>query len=185
MDLYERLSHIDEGTYGIVWKAKEISTGKLVALKQCKFPEDQQASSAGFPMAVLREINILLALSHPNILPVREMVQGSSPSKVFMVMDYMRCDLKKAVTDLPEVMSQGEAKGVTQQLCSAVSFMHSKGFFHRDLKTANILVHESGKVCICDFGLARRFDEPLRGDYTQMVVTLWYRPPELLMGATT
>ena len=87
--------------------------------------------------------------------------------------------------DLTEVMTQGEVKGVLQQLCSAVSYMHSKFYFHRDLKTSNILVHKSGKVSICDFGLARKFDKPLRADYTQMVITLWYRPPELLLGETT
>jgi len=82
-------------------------------------------------------------------------------------------------------MTQGEVKGVLQQLCSAVSYMHSKFYFHRDLKTSNILVHRSGKVSICDYGLARKFDDPLRADYTQMVITLWYRPPELLLGETT
>ena len=81
-------------------------------------------------------------------------------------------------------MTQGEVKGVLQQLCSAVSYMHSKCFFHRDLKTSNILVHRTGKVSICDFGLARKFESPPRGDYTQVVVTLWYRPPEILLGET-
>jgi len=114
VDNYERISHIDEGTYGIVWKAKEIKTNKIVALKQCKFPENNANGNAGFPMAVLREINVLLALTHPNILPVTEMVMGSASDRVFMVMEFMVCDLKHAVKALPEVMTQGEAKSVMQ-----------------------------------------------------------------------
>jgi len=178
---FERISHIDEGTYGIVWKAREIETGEIVALKQCKFPEETRA--AGFPVAALREINVLMDLSHTNVLSAREMVIGSSASKVFMVMEFMECDVKVAIERLPEVMSQGEAKSVMHQLTSAVCYMHDKFYLHRDLKSSNVLVHRSGKVSICDFGLARKYEIPLKA-YTQMVITLWYRCPELLLGET-
>jgi cell division cycle 2-like protein len=188
---YDLVCKLDEGTFGIVWKGTAKASGETVALKQVKV-QNNGGDAAGFPMQPLREINVLLALSHENILPVREMVVNnhggsgtSSTSTVYMVMDFMLCDLNKAVTALPEVMTQGEAKRCVQQLCDAVAYMHAKGYMHRDLKTANILLHQSGKICICDFGLARSYDTPLRKDYTLMVITLWYRPPELLLGATT
>ncbi len=183
VDLYERLSHIDEGTYGIVWKARCKSTNSLHALKQLKFGSSNL--SEGFPLAALREVSVLMSLSHPNIVTVSEMVVGAKATSIFMVMEYMECDLKKAVSSLTEVLTQGEVKSVMRQLCSALSYMHGRYLFHRDLKTANILVHRSGKVSICDFGLARKYDSPLRNDYTQLVITLWYRPPELLLGAKT
>jgi cell division cycle 2-like protein len=141
VDAYDRISHIDEGSFGIVWKAKSKETGNLVALKQVKFPPEND----GFPMACLREINVLMSLSHPNILRVSEMVVGERSTSVFMVMEYMECDLKDAVSNLTEPMTQGEVKEVLRQLVSAVSYMHAHWFFHRDLKTSNILVHRSGK----------------------------------------
>jgi len=180
---YERLSHIDEGTYGIVWKARSLKTNSLVALKQLKFPESE-SQAVGFPVAALREISVLQDLSHPHILSTHEMVIGSTSSKVFMVMNLMSCDVKVAIERLPEVMSQGEAKSVMRQLVSAVEYMHGKFYLHRDLKTSNVLVsRDTGKVSICDFGLARKYEIPLKS-YTQMVITLWYRCPELLLGET-
>ena len=82
---YDRIQRIDEGTYGIVWKAMDLSTKEVVALKQIKF--DPQLLRDGFPVAALREISILLALSHPNIVTVREMVVGEKFDKAFMVME--------------------------------------------------------------------------------------------------
>ena len=83
---YERLSHIDEGTYGIVWKARDLATREIVALKQIKF--DPELCKEGFPMAALREINVLMALSHENIVTVREMCVGKGNDKVYMVMEW-------------------------------------------------------------------------------------------------
>lgn len=82
---YDRIQRIDEGTYGVVWKAMDLTTKEIVALKQIKF--DPQLLRDGFPVAALREISILLSLSHPNIVTVREMVVGEKFDKVFMVME--------------------------------------------------------------------------------------------------
>ena len=183
IDNYTRLGKIDEGTYGIVWKAKENATDKIFALKQVKFPSE--ITREGFPIAALREINVLRTLNHANILNVKEMVVGETSRSVFMVMDLMEMDLKDACDNLTEPLTQGELKHVMLQLLSAIECMHSHYYFHRDLKTSNILVHKSGKICVCDFGLTRTFDEPLRNDYTPLVITLFYRPPELLMGTST
>jgi cell division cycle 2-like protein len=184
-DTYERLDRVSEGTYGIVWKARDLATKEIVALKQIKFDSDQ-VKNQGFPVTALREISVLLALSHECIVTVKEMVVGSTNDKVFMVMEYMELDLQVAMKEkrqYPNVLRQSELKGIMQQILLGVHHMHSKWFLHRDLKTSNILVHRSGRVALCDLGLARRYQDPPKA-LTQLVVTLWYRAPELLFGET-
>jgi len=135
----------------------------------------------GFPVTALREINVLLSLCHQSIVGVREMVVGSTVDKVFMVMELMQCDLKEAISKTTGPFTQSELKGMMHQVLSGIQYMHTKWFLHRDLKTSNILVHRSGRVAICDFGLARTYQDPLKS-MTMPVITLWYRPPELLFG---
>lgn len=181
-DCYERLARLDEGTYGVVWKAKDLATKEVVALKQIKF--DSEMTKEGFPVTALREISVLLSLSHENVVSVREMVVGSSFDKVFMVMEFMEMDLKIAMERTgPSPFPQSELKSMLHQILSGTNHIHQKWLLHRDLKTSNILVHRSGRIALCDFGLARKYQHPLKA-LTQMVVTLWYRPPELLMGET-
>ena len=67
------------------------------------------------------------------------------------------------------------------QLLGGISYLHDNWVLHRDLKTSNILYTKRGELKICDFGLARQYGSPLK-PYTHMVVTLWYRAPELLLG---
>jgi cell division cycle 2-like len=181
-DTYDRIARLSEGTYGIVWKAKDLATGDIVALKQIKFDAPIQKQQ-GFPVTALREINVLMALSHENIVSVQEMVVGSDADKVFMVMEFFSLDLQEAVERrrYPNVLRQGELKGVMQQILKGMEYMHSQWYMHRDMKTSNILVHETGRVALCDLGLARRYQDPPI-NYTQLVVTLWYRAPELLFG---
>merc|ERR1712232_1164277 len=108
--------------------------------------------------------------------------KGKNALKVFMVMEYMEHDLKKVMDKMETKWTQSEAKCLLQQLLKAISFMHHKWYIHRDLKTSNLLYNNKGKLCVCDFGLARKYGEPIR-EYTTPVVTLYYRSPELLMGA--
>jgi len=178
-DSYDRISRVSEGTYGVVWKAKDFATDEIVALKQIKF--DVNANKEGFPVTALREINVLLALSHESIVSVREMVVGDAIDKVFMVMEFFEFDLKVGIDRFDGALAQSELKGIMQQILSAAQHMHSKWYLHRDLKTSNILVHRTGRIALADFGLARRFQDPPRA-LTQLVVTLWYRAPELLFG---
>lgn len=182
-DTYDRISAISEGTYGIVWKARDLATDEIVALKQIKFDHEQQKNQ-GFPVTALREINVLMELSHECIVGVKEMCVGSASDKVFMVMEFMELDLQEAVKQkrqYPNVLRQAELKGIMRQILSGSSYMHSRWFMHRDLKTSNILVHRTGRVALCDFGLAKRYQDPPKQS-TQLVVTLWYRAPELLFG---
>ncbi|DBA04088.1 TPA: hypothetical protein N0F65_009435 [Lagenidium giganteum] len=183
VDNYARIGKIDEGTYGVVSKARDKQTGEVVALKQVKMSAD--VCHEGFPATALRETNVLLALDHPNIIKVREMVVGSTPDKVFMVMDYAENDLKTVMeSKMTQPFLQSEVKYLLQCLLRAVAYMHDHWFLHRDLKTSNLLYDSRGVLKVCDFGLARKYESPIRA-YTQLVVTLWYRAPELLLGATT
>ena len=182
-DVYERLARVSEGTYGVVWKARDLATKEIVALKQIKFDFEMQKNQ-GFPVTALREINVLLALSHESIVSVKEMVVGSGNDKVFMVMEYFELDLQAAMKEkrqYPNVLRQAELKGIMKQILGGASHMHNLWFLHRDLKPSNLLVHRSGRVALGDFGLARRYEDPPRA-LTQLVVTLWYRAPEILFG---
>ena len=181
-DTYDRIDHVSEGTYGVVWKAKDLATDEIVALKQIKFAVDVRKE--GFPVTALREINVLLAMAeHENIVSVREMVVGHRIDQVFMVMDFYEFDLKQGLERYDGALSQGELKGILQQILQGLNHMHSNWYLHRDMKTANILVHKSGRVALADFGLARRYEDPPQ-HLTVPVVTLWYRAPELLLGET-
>jgi len=177
---YERLCRIDEGTYGVVFCARNKRTKEIVALKQVKMSRD--AAKEGFPITALRETNVLLSLKHPNIVEVKEMVVGSSMDKVYMVMEYMDHDLKAVMDQMKQPFTLAEVKCLFLQILKGVEYMHRCWYIHRDLKTSNLLYSNSGKLTICDFGLARKYESPIRA-YTHMVVTLWYRPPELLLGA--
>lgn len=134
-------------------------------------------------MTSLREVSILLELKHENVVSVKEVVVGSSMDNVYMVMEYCEHDLKGVLNKMLDLHPYGESevKSLMLQLLKGVSYLHENWVLHRDLKTANILMNDEGILKICDFGLARMFGDPLRC-FTQGVVTLWYRAPELLLG---
>jgi cell division cycle 2-like protein len=182
-ETYDRIARVSEGAYGVVWKARDLATDEVVALKQIKFDAvyDANSNKEGFPVTALREISVLLALSHESIVTVKEMVVGDAIDKVFMVMEFFEFDLKDGISKFNGALAQSELKGIMQQILAGTQHMHAKWFLHRDLKTSNILVHRSGRIALADFGLARRFQDPPRA-LTQLVVTLWYRAPELLFG---
>mmetsp|Transcript_19769 Transcript_19769/g.44889 ORF Transcript_19769/g.44889 Transcript_19769/m.44889 type:complete len:277 (+) Transcript_19769:92-922(+) len=171
---YERISRISEGTYGIVWRARDVATNEIVALKQIKFHDDLVHD--GFPHPALREIWALLALSHECIVNVREMVVGTRSDRVFMAMDYMEMDLSTALDRCDKTgnpLPQSELKMVMHNILSGMLHIHENWYMHRDMKTSNILIRRSsGRACICDFGLARKYSSPPK-IYTQLVITLW------------
>ncbi|KAE8023647.1 hypothetical protein FH972_009319 [Carpinus fangiana] len=178
VDEFERLNRIDEGTYGVVYRAKDKKTDDIVALKKVKMEKEKE----GFPLTSLREINILLSLHHPSIVDVKEVVVGSSLDSIFMVMEYMEHDLKGLMETMKQPFSQSEVKCLMLQLLEGIKYLHGNWVLHRDLKTSNLLLNNRGELKICDFGLARQYGSPLK-PYTHLVVTLWYRAPELLLGA--
>ncbi|XVF85195.1 hypothetical protein PTKIN_Ptkin17bG0098800 [Pterospermum kingtungense] len=178
VDEFERLNKIDEGTYGVVYRAKDKKTGEIVALKKVKMEKERE----GFPLTSLREINILLSFHHPSIVDVKEVVVGSNLDSIFMVMEYMEHDLKGLMETMKQPFSQSEVKCLMLQLLEGIKYLHDNWVLHRDLKTSNLLLNNQGELKICDFGLARQYGSPLK-PYTHLVVTLWYRAPELLLGA--
>ncbi|XP_021899743.1 cyclin-dependent kinase G-2 isoform X2 [Carica papaya] len=178
VDEFERLNKIDEGTYGVVYRARDKKTGEIVALKKVKMEKERE----GFPLTSLREINILLSFHHPSIVDVKEVVVGSNLDSIFMVMEYMEHDLKGLMETMKQPFSQSEVKCLMLQLLEGVKYLHDNWVLHRDLKTSNLLLNNRGELKICDFGLARQYGSPLK-PYTHLVVTLWYRAPELLLGA--
>eukprot|EP00299_Pterocystis_sp_00344_P012501 c6008_g1_i2.p1 GENE.c6008_g1_i2~~c6008_g1_i2.p1 ORF type:complete len:381 (+),score=75.10 c6008_g1_i2:480-1622(+) len=177
VDCFERLNHIDEGTYGVVFRARDPATGEIVALKQLKMEQEKD----GFPVTALREVTTLLNLRHENVVQVKEVVVGSSLDKIYMVMEYMEHDLKVLMDSMKQGFAQSEVKCLLKQLLQAIDYMHSNWILHRDLKTSNLLFDNKGTLKVCDFGLARKYGNPVR-HYTPVVVTLWYRSPELLLG---
>lgn len=166
---YEKLNRIEEGSYGIVYRARDRETGDIVALKKLKLEKEK----SGFPVTSLREIYTLLNAKHPNIVNVREIVMHRL-DQVFIVMDFIEHDLKTLMTEMRTPFLQSEVKTLMLQLLSAVKLLHDNWIVHRDLKTSNLLLNNRGEIKVADFGLARKFGSPL-GRMTQLVVTLWYR----------
>ncbi|KAI0004163.1 Pkinase-domain-containing protein [Russula compacta] len=179
---YEKLNSIEEGSYGVVFRARDKQTGDIVALKKLKLDEEKY----GFPITALREINALMVCRHDNVVGIREVVVGETLTQVFIVMDFIEHDLKTLLTLMPSPFLQSEIKTLMLQLLSAVSHCHSNWILHRDLKTSNLLMNNRGTIKVADFGLARRYGDPVGvGGMTQLVVTLWYRAPEILLGEKT
>ncbi|KAL3467079.1 Pkinase-domain-containing protein [Aspergillus heterothallicus] len=180
VDNFERLNHIEEGSYGWVSRAKEITTGEIVALKKLKLDN----SPDGFPVTGLREIQTLIEARHQNVVYLREVVMGNRMDEVYLVMDFLEHDLKTLLDDMREPFLQSEIKTLLLQFISGLDFLHSQWIMHRDLKTSNLLMNNRGELKIADFGMARYYGDP-PPKLTQLVVTLWYRSPELLLGAET
>ncbi|KAM4610107.1 cyclin-dependent kinase 11B isoform 3-T4 [Polymixia lowei] len=175
---FQCLNRIEEGTYGVVYRAKDKKTDEIVALKRLKMEKEKE----GFPITSLREINTILKAQHPNIVTVREIVVGSNMDKIYIVMNYVEHDLKSLMETMKQPFLPGEVKTLMIQLLRGVHHLHDNWILHRDLKTSNLLLSHKGILKIGDFGLAREYGSPLK-PYTPVVVTLWYRSPELLLGA--
>lgn len=181
IDEYECVNRVDEGTFGVVYRGKDRRTDEIVALKRLKMEKEKE----GFPITALREINMLLkAGNHPNIVNVKEILLGSTMDKIYMAMEFVEHDMKSLLDTMSrrnKRFSTGEQKTLMRQLLSGIEHMHKLWILHRDLKTSNLLMSHTGVLKIADFGLAREYGEPLK-KYTSIVVTLWYRSPELLLG---
>ncbi|KFK28049.1 hypothetical protein AALP_AA8G465000 [Arabis alpina] len=180
---FQKLNKINEGTYGIVYRARDAKTMEIVALKKIKMKEDRYEEEYGFPLTSLREINILLSCNHPSIVNVKEVVVGGkNESDVYMVMEHLEHDLRGVMDRKKQPFSTSEVKCLMLQLLEGLHYLHTNWIIHRDLKPSNLLMNNTGELKICDFGMARQYGSPIK-PYTQMVITQWYRPPELLLGA--
>lgn len=184
VERFDRLNHIEEGSYGFVSRAREEATGEIVAIKKLKL---DPARDGGFSVTASREIQCLNAAKHRHVVDLREVVVGEGNAKgdVYLVMEFLEHDLKTLQEGMEEPFLPSEVKTLLLQLGSAVEFLHDHWILHRDLKTSNILMNNRGEIKLADFGMARFCGDPPPSNLTQLVVTLWYRSPELLLGTTT
>ncbi|KAB1269451.1 Cyclin-dependent kinase 2 [Camelus dromedarius] len=176
MENFQKVEKIGEGTYGVVYKAKNKVTGEVVALKKIRLDTETE----GVPSTAIREISLLKELNHPNIVKLLDVIH--TENKLYLVFEFLHQDLKKfmdasALTGIPLPL----IKSYLFQLLQGLAFCHSHRVLHRDLKPQNLLINAEGSIKLADFGLARAFGVPVR-TYTHEVVTLWYRAPEILLG---
>ncbi|OWM66975.1 hypothetical protein CDL15_Pgr000427 [Punica granatum] len=177
---FEKIDKIGQGTYSNVYKAKDTLTGKIVALKKVRF-DNLEPESVRF---MAREIHILRHLDHPNVVKLQGLVTSRMSCSLYLVFEYMVHDLA-GLAATPEIkFTEPQVKCYMHQLLSGLEHCHNRRVLHRDVKGSNLLIDEEGILKIADFGLASFFDPDRKQRMTSRVVTLWYRPPELLLGAT-
>ncbi|XP_017416125.2 cyclin-dependent kinase C-2 C isoform X1 [Vigna angularis] len=179
-DSFERLDKIGQGTYSNVFQAREIETGRMVALKKVRF-DKLKDDSIRF---MAREIAILRSLDHPNIMKLDGIITSQQSNNIYLVFEYMEHDLAGLVASPDIKFTESQIKCYMRQLLSGIEHCHLRGIMHRDIKVSNILVNNEGVLKIGDFGLANTLSPNSKQPLTSRVVTLWYRPPELLMGST-
>lgn len=178
---YQKLEQIGEGVYGVVYKAKNIQDNTLVAIKKIRIDPEKE----GTPSTVIREIALLKeinSIKNNNIVRLLEVINTSK--KVTLVFEYCETDLKKLLENynskkekIPKKLIQNYFKC----LLNGIKTLHSKKIIHRDIKPSNLLINGENILKICDFGLARGIGVPIQ-NYTSEVVSVHYRPPEVLLG---
>ncbi|KAK0596494.1 hypothetical protein LWI29_016267 [Acer saccharum] len=175
---YERLGKIGEGSYGKVYKARNCITNETVALKMISMDIEK----VGVPSTAIREISVLKEMQHPNIVSLRD-VQYTEKD-MCLVFEYLDMDLKKYMDSYTDFTNNPHAiKTFLRQILCGVAYCHSHRVLHRDLKPQNLLLDcRTSTIKLADFGLARACSAPTR-TYSHEVVTLHYRPPEILLGS--
>lgn len=183
---FRQVEQVGEGTYGQVWSARDKQTHELVALKKVRMESERE----GFPLTAIREIKLLKTLHHDNIVALKEIVTGTEASDdgvgqatIYLVFEYMDHDLTGLMDTPGVVFEEAHIKCYATQLLRGLQYCHDRNVLHRDIKGSNLLIDNHGCLKIADLGLARASGEEGR-QYTNRVITLWYRPPELLLGTT-
>ncbi|KAK6115047.1 hypothetical protein DH2020_007316 [Rehmannia glutinosa] len=170
---YELLNVISKRAYEIVYRAQDMNTGKIVAVKH---------EFHGLSRPTSREISILKSLPrHLSIVQFKDTIMEDY-DRISVVMEYIENDLEKLMkVKKIHHFTLSEVKCLMKQLLEGLAFLHENGVMHRDLKPSNILINQvRGQLKICNFGLSRYFGKA-SGSYTPGLVTLWYRAPELLL----
>jgi len=176
MDTYTKLDKLGEGTYATVFKGKSRLTDNLVALKEIRLEHEE-----GAPCTAIREVSLLKDLKHNNIVTLHDIVH--TEKSLTLVFEYLERDLKQYMDDCGGILAMNNVKIFLFQLIRGLSYCHSRRILHRDLKPQNLLINDIGELKLADFGLARAKSVPTK-TYSNEVVTLWYRPPDVLLGST-
>ncbi|KAI5788898.1 kinase-like domain-containing protein [Peziza echinospora] len=175
---YTLHEHLGEGTYGVVYRATDNATHKVYAVKQMRLSERERSN--GMPITSIREIALLRSLRHSNVVGVVDVAVGGM-GDVWMVMEYAEQDMAHLLDELRVDFSLSEVKCLMKQLMEGVEYIHKQDIIHRDIKMSNLLYTHNGVLKLADFGMARPYQpRPLTPD----VVTIWYRPPEILLGTS-
>merc|ERR1719367_1574672 len=176
IDTYTKLDKLGEGTYATVFKGKSRLTDNLVALKEIRLEHEE-----GAPCTAIREVSLLKDLKHNNIVTLHDIVH--TDRALTLVFEYLEKDLKQYMDDCGGILSMNNVKLFLFQLIRGLGYCHSRRILHRDLKPQNLLINERGELKLADFGLARAKSVPTK-TYSNEVGTLWYRPPDVLLGST-
>ncbi|KAB1269425.1 Cyclin-dependent kinase 4 [Camelus dromedarius] len=185
---YEPVAEIGVGAYGTVYKARDPHSGHFVALKSVRVPNGG-GSGGGLPISTVREVALLRrleAFEHPNVVRLMDVcatARTDRETKVTLVFEHVDQDLRTYLDKAPPPGLPVETiKDLMRQFLRGLDFLHANCIVHRDLKPENILVTSGGTVKLADFGLARIYSYQMA--LTPVVVTLWYRAPEVLLQST-
>ena len=141
---FQKLNRVGEGTYGVVYRAKDTISGDIVALKRVRMEKDKE----GLPISSLREISLLLQLKNENIVKLKEVVVGRPLEYVFLVMEYCEQDLASLLDNMTTPFTEAQIKCLLIQLLQGVRYLHDNFIIHRDIKVSNLLLTNQGTLKI-------------------------------------
>ncbi|KAJ1931483.1 negative regulator of the PHO system, partial [Linderina pennispora] len=173
---YQRLEHLGEGTYATVYKGRS-PKGEIVALKEIHLDPEE-----GAPSTAIREISLMKELDHENVLKLLDVVH--TETKLMLVFEMMDKDLKRYMdaNGTHSALPAATIKWFMYQMLSGIKYCHEMRVLHRDLKPQNLLINSRNQLKLADFGLARAVGIPVN-TFSNEVVTLWYRAPDVLLGS--
>uniref|UniRef100_A0A1I7RHA7 cyclin-dependent kinase n=1 Tax=Bursaphelenchus xylophilus TaxID=6326 RepID=A0A1I7RHA7_BURXY len=176
LETYKKIFDLGEGTYATVWLGKSLLTGKSVAMKEMRLEHEE-----GAPCTAIREVSLLRSLKHANVVTLHDIIY--TDRVLTLVFEFVERDLREYMEEIARLISIDNVKLFLVQLLRGLAYCHRRRILHRDLKPQNLLINRLGELKLADFGLARAQSIPTK-TYSNEVVTLWYRPPDVLLGST-
>ena len=187
---YDMLKVLGEGSFGKVFRAENIETKEIMAIKEYKTLETKDQINRH----TLREIKLLQNCQHPNIVFLNDIcykhkyTENGFSSTFYLVFEFCNQTLRQRISNKALEMYLSEKRSIMKQLLDGVLYIHNKQIIHRDLKPSNILINKYGTIKIADFGLSR--PEKCTGlgkrpIYSPDVGTKTYQAPEILVNHPT